>query len=115
MQMMPFTEARERTLTRVSPVTETETVPILSALGRVLAEPVTAPFNVPNHDNTSMDGYAVRFDDLSPDGETVLTVVADLPAGDRLTRTIGAGEAAYRQTARRIELALKQRIDEGLI
>jgi molybdopterin molybdotransferase len=93
MQMMPFVEARARTLARVSPVTETEVVPILAALGRVLAEPVTAPFDVPNHDNTSMDGYAVRFDDLSQESETVLTVVADLPAGDLLTRMIGSGEA----------------------
>ena len=93
MQMMPFTEARDRTLKRVGPVSETEKVAVLAALGRVLAEPVTAPFNVPNHDNTSMDGYAVRFADLSQDGETVLTVVADLPAGDRMSRTIGAGEA----------------------
>jgi len=93
MNLMPFAEARERALARVSPVTETENIPVVSALGRVLAEPVTAPFDVPNHDNTSMDGYAVRFRDLSVDGDTDLTVVADLPAGDRLTRTIGAGEA----------------------
>jgi len=93
MNLMPFAEARERTLARVSPLTETETVQVDSALGRVLAEPVVAPFNVPNHDNTSMDGYAVRFEDLAASGHTKLSVVADLPAGDRLTQTIGAGEA----------------------
>ncbi len=93
MQLMPFTDARARTLERVSPVKETENIPVMTALGRVLAEPVTAPFNVPNHDNTSMDGYAIRFEDLSQDGDTILTVVADLPAGDQLTQTIGDGEA----------------------
>ncbi len=93
MNLMPFAEARERTLARVSPLAETETIPVVSALGRVLAEPVVAPFNVPNHDNTSMDGYAVRYEDLAASGDTALTVVADLPAGDRLTQTIGAGEA----------------------
>lgn len=93
MNLMPFAEARERTLARVSPLAETETIPVDAAVGRVLAEPVVAPFNVPNHDNTSMDGYAVRFEYLSESGNTTLTVVADLPAGDRLTQTIGAGEA----------------------
>ncbi|MCP5074382.1 MAG: molybdopterin molybdotransferase MoeA [Rhodobacteraceae bacterium] len=93
MNLMPFAEARERTLARVSPLAETEILPVVSALGRVLAEPVVAPFDVPNHDNTSMDGYAVRFNDLAPSGDTTLTVVADLPAGDRLAQTIGAGEA----------------------
>lgn len=93
MDLIPFAEARERTLARVSPLAETETIPVDVALGRVLAEPVAAPFNVPNHDNTSMDGYAVRFQDLASSGNTTLTVVADLPAGDRLTQTIGAGEA----------------------
>ncbi len=93
MNLMPFALARERTLARVSPLAETETIPVASALGRVLAEPVVAPFNVPNHDNTSMDGYAVRFDDLASGRDSTLTVVADLPAGDQLTQTIGAGEA----------------------
>ena len=37
------------------------------ALGRVLADDVVSPFDVPAHDNSAMDGYAVRFADLSPD------------------------------------------------
>ncbi len=93
MDLMPFAEARERTLARVSPIAERETIAVTAALGRVLAEPLIASFNVPNHDNTSMDGYAVRFQDLAADGDTTLTVVADLPAGERLSQTIGAGEA----------------------
>lgn len=93
MSLMPFDEARERALARVSPVAETETIAVDTALGRVLSTSVTAPFNVPNHDNTAMDGYAVRFQDLAAEGDTFLTVVAEVPAGDRLAQTVKAGEA----------------------
>ena len=93
MDMMPFAEAYERALARVEPIGETETISVINALGRVLAEPVMAPENVPNHDNTAMDGYAVRFQDLAAKGDTVLNVVDEVPAGSRLERVVGAGEA----------------------
>ena len=41
-------------------LSETESVPVRSALGRVLAEDVVPQINVPAHDNSAMDGYAVR-------------------------------------------------------
>ena len=52
------------------PVTETETVATRDALGRVLAQDIVPRINVPGHDNSAMDGYAVRFSDLK--GETTL-------------------------------------------
>ncbi|TIC79746.1 molybdopterin molybdotransferase MoeA [Nocardioides sp. GY 10113] len=54
------------------------------ALGRVLAEPVTAPEALPSFDNSAMDGYAVRARDIagaSPDSPVDLPVAADIPAG----------------------------------
>ncbi len=93
MNLMPFAEARERALARVGPIADTESIAVASALGRVLATPVVATFDVPNHDNTAMDGYAVRFCDLAQDGDTRLRVVGEVPAGARMETTLGAGEA----------------------
>jgi len=52
--------ARERFLEAVVPVDRTETLPLVEADGRVLAEPVSAPRAVPHYPRAAMDGYAVR-------------------------------------------------------
>jgi len=72
-------------------------VPLDSALGSVLAEPVTSPIDVPFWTNSAMDGYAVRGADVRGASETTpkrLTVVEELPAGAFPTRPIGPGECA---------------------
>ncbi|MBF0155297.1 MAG: molybdopterin molybdotransferase MoeA [Magnetococcales bacterium] len=91
--MIDFAEARERVMAGVNPTGRTERIEVIAGLGRVLAMPVIAPLHVPNHDNSAMDGYGVRLADLLSDQETTLTVVADLPAGDRLEHPLAAGEA----------------------
>ena len=53
----------------------TEQVALRAALGRVLAEEILSPVNVPSHTNSAMDGYAVRGTDLPASGETTLAVV----------------------------------------
>lgn len=45
----------------LNPVTATESIPIRESLGRILAEDVISPSNVPNHNNSAMDGYAFKF------------------------------------------------------
>jgi molybdopterin molybdotransferase len=70
-----------------------ERVPILDALGRVLAEDVAADMDVPPLANSAMDGYAVRAEDLRQAGPIRLCVVAQLPAGQTLERSVGPGEA----------------------
>ncbi len=91
--MISFAEACSQVLAEIQPITEVITLPVEAALGRILSAPVIAPWPVPNHDNSAMDGYAVRSVDLSAEGSVVLQVTADLPAGDRLERVVGAGEA----------------------
>ena len=61
---MPVAKARELIRRFLAPMTATERVHVRSALGRVLAEDVVSPIAVPGHDNSAMDGYAVRFADL---------------------------------------------------
>jgi molybdopterin molybdotransferase len=85
-------EAREILLDAVSPISGWETVPIRSALGRVLMRDVVAPFDVPAHDNSAMDGYAVRAEDLSG-AETRLAVVGTAFAGGAFSGVVGPGQA----------------------
>ncbi len=91
--MISFEEAKRQVLARVQPIVEREAVTPVNGLGRVLSDPVPAPLNVPNHDNSAMDGYAMRFADLHPTDPTGLRVIADLPAGDLITETIHPGQA----------------------
>ena len=71
---MPVDKARGFIRAFLQPVSGTERVAVRDALGRVLAEDVISPFNVPAHDNSAMDGYAVRFADLKAEGEVTLKV-----------------------------------------
>lgn len=86
-------EQAERAALSVRNDQDITSVPVVHALGRVLAKPIVAGHNVPNHDNSAMDGYAARFVDLAPEGETALRVVADLPAGARVLEPLKPGEA----------------------
>jgi molybdopterin molybdotransferase len=78
----------------IRPITDTETVPLLQALGRVLGADVISPIDVPAHDNSAMDGYALRGSELRPDADTVLRVAATIHAGDVYASTLLPGECA---------------------
>ena len=64
---------------------------IRAALDRVLAEDVVSPLDVPSHDNSAMDGYAVRFADLKADGEVTLKVAGSSFAGVPYQGAVKAG------------------------
>ncbi|MDH5246878.1 MAG: molybdopterin molybdotransferase MoeA, partial [Betaproteobacteria bacterium] len=89
---MPVGRARELIRTFLTPVTATERVHIRASLGRVLAADVVSPIAVPGHDNSAMDGYAVRFADLSPGAETTLLRVGESFAGKPSGATVGSGQ-----------------------
>src|ERR1700693_6084385 len=78
---MPVDKAREVIARFLSPVSATERVHVRAALGRVLAEDVVSKLDVPAHDNSAMDGYAVRYADLKSDGDVTLAVVGTAFAG----------------------------------
>ena len=87
-------EALARILDYVSPLGP-ERKRLLDALGQVLAEDVRAPFDVPPHANSSMDGYAVRAADVQaagPAAGVTLRVVGEAPAGAPSNRAVGQGE-----------------------
>ena len=91
--LLPVSEMERLIAERVVPVTETETVPLAAARGRVVAQDVLAPIDLPPFDNSAVDGFAVRHADLAATGDTRLKVVDRITAGKAATRALGAGEA----------------------
>jgi len=86
-----------RTILDATPVAPSETLPVSAAVGRVLAAAVESTRRLPPHDNSAMDGYAVRSADLrhaSADRPGELRVAYEIPAGGRADRAIEPGEAA---------------------
>jgi molybdopterin molybdotransferase len=65
----------------VEPVREQESVPLMQAHGRILAQDVVSPISVPPHDNSAMDGYALRGSDLLANEPTTLKSVGTAFAG----------------------------------
>ena len=63
--LLPFDCALENMLSQIAPVTQTLTLPITQALNYVLAQDIASPLNVPNHDNSAMDGYAFAIESLA--------------------------------------------------
>ena len=94
-ELMSVDEAIALVAERLSIVAGIEDVPLVKADGRVLAEDIVAPIDLPPFDNSAVDGYAVRFDDLERGGETLLPVVGRVAAGSSLD-----GAAAKRTAAR---------------
>jgi len=91
--LMPTDEALAILDERLSPVVVAETVPLRGTCGRILAENVTAECFVPPYDNAAVDGYAIYFDDLDPQDETLLPVTGRIAAGHPLDRPPRRGEA----------------------
>lgn len=92
-ELTPLSDALALLADRLSPVTETETIPLTTALNRALAEDVTASCNVPPHNNAAVDGYAVYFDDLVVGEKTRLPITGRIAAGHPLDRPARRGEA----------------------
>jgi molybdopterin molybdotransferase len=88
-------QAQAQVLAAVQPL-PAESLPLLEALGRVLAEDIVAAEDIPPHANAAMDGYALRHEDIagaSPEKPAWLQVVGELPAGARATVQLRKGEA----------------------
>ncbi|EGQ7690472.1 bifunctional molybdopterin-guanine dinucleotide biosynthesis adaptor protein MobB/molybdopterin molybdotransferase MoeA [Vibrio cholerae] len=83
-------QGREKILSLISPLAETESVAIQECYQRVLAREVFSPINVPAYRNSAMDGYALRGDDLERDS---YRVVEEVLAGSHYPKTVELGEA----------------------
>ena len=91
--MITVEQARAYLLDRARRIDGKERVAIERALGRIIAQDVVAPIDVPGHANSAMDGYAVRAADVPDDGEAALRVTQRIAAG-QIGSALAAGEAA---------------------
>jgi len=89
---LPVAKANEVIRSFVHPVSGVEKLRVRAALGRVLAKEVVSPINVPSHDNSAMDGYAVRNDDLGAGEPVTLTEIGTAYAGREFTGEVRRGE-----------------------
>ena len=84
-------EAQQLVLERVR-LLGVERVSLINSLGRLLAADVVAPYDNPPLDNSAMDGYAVRYEDVkgsTPERPAVLEMIEDIPAGYIGKKTVG--------------------------
>lgn len=90
MALLPLADALESMLSRLPAPTMIEYLPLNECANRVLAEDVFSPINVPNFDNSAMDGYAVRIVDLEKN--FTLKVAGKAFAGNPFSGELQAGE-----------------------
>ncbi len=93
--MLSVEQAKDRVLTGLLPL-ESESIPILSALGRILAQDISAAYDIPPHANTAMDGYAIRSADTTKASEqnpVRLRIIGQVAAGYVSSRSVSSGKA----------------------
>lgn len=96
MTMISVQEAQTIILQLVESLQEKEVISLDEAMGRILAQPVSSSLNFPYWDNSAMDGYGVRFEDVNQsnlDYPIILDIVAEIPAGIHPKLSIQSGEA----------------------
>ena len=99
----------------VTPVTETETVNLVNALDRVLAEDVISPLSVPPHDNSAMDGYAFDGSQLPAQGSLTLTPVGTALAGKAWQGEVGPGQCVRIMTGAIMPAGLDTVVPQELV
>lgn len=91
--MLELEEALERVLTAIEPLSS-ETVSLTDAAERILAREIVAAIDLPHFDNSAMDGYAVRADDVAgatADRPVTLRLMGEVPAGASTTLSVEPG------------------------
>lgn len=90
---LPVAVAREAIERFLVPIDCVEQVAIRASLDRILARDLVSPIDVPAHDNSAMDGWALRAADLAPEGESGFTPIGTAFAGTAFEGAVGTGEA----------------------
>jgi molybdopterin molybdotransferase len=95
--MITVTEAETIILNLINPLNEIETITLDIALNRILAKSVNSNLDFPHWDNSAMDGYAVKFEDVKNANENQpisLEIVEEIPAGYQPKVTLKSNETA---------------------
>ncbi len=97
MQGLTLLHEAQKTVFEATKTLGLEKVSLLDAFGRVLGEDIIAARDNPPWDNSAMDGFAVRWEDIKQEHAitkpVALKVIEDVPAGTVATRTVGPGQA----------------------
>lgn len=88
--LLPVTQAINLMREAITPVTATEKISLANALDRILSEPIYSTLNVPGHNNSAMDGYALRHQDIH--AEMPLTIIGQSLAGHPFKGVVNQGE-----------------------
>jgi molybdenum cofactor synthesis domain-containing protein len=104
-QLISLDEALRITLEAARPVERVETVHLWEAVGRVLAEDVVAPMDVPGFDKAAMDGFALRSEDVTNREDARLRIVGRAHPGEPFDGVVGPGEC--------VEVATGAPVPEG--
>ena len=89
---MSVLKARQFIKQYLNPVQQTESITLRESLGRILSADILSPANVPNYDNSAMDGYAFNADDIAADTTTKLKVIGTAYAGKSFDSALKSGE-----------------------
>ena len=89
---LPVAQAQHIIREFITPIHAIEKVALRSALNRVLAADIVSPINVPAHDNSAMDGFALRSSDLRADAALTFKVVGTSYAGRAYDGVVADGE-----------------------
>src|SRR5436190_13931264 len=104
LTLLPPDDARDLMLShllRNQPITDSESIEVISALNRILAEDMIAPHPLPDFQRTTVDGYAVRAQNTFGATDSLpayLTLIGEVPMGDTPMFEIGAGQCALIHT-----------------
>jgi molybdopterin molybdotransferase len=97
MQGLTLLHDAQKIVLDATPVLGLEKISILDALGRTLGDDIVAERDNPPWDNSAMDGFAVRWEDIKQDHPVqkpvTLVVIEDVPAGKMPSKTVGASQA----------------------
>ena len=89
---LTLTQALDRIKKEIQPIQGFERVALRSGLGRILAQEVISPVNVPGYANAAMDGYAVKADDLPQAGIQTLQIIGTALAGQAFSGQVSTGQ-----------------------
>ena len=89
---MPVVKARQFIKQYLEPVSQTENLSLCASLGRILSADIVSPANVPNYDNSAMDGYAFNAAGIQAGSPTTLKVIGTAFAGGAFAGKITSGE-----------------------
>lgn len=102
--LMPLDQAMDQLLGMITPITQNESRSLDEVCNQVLAEAVISPINIPLHDNSAMDGYALVLGDEPLPANSELSIVAKVLAGHPIDQVIQPGECARIMTGGDIPL-----------